>query len=166
MAMAEAAAFCFTSVHSARSAWMAETPDLEMQGLEKSFAGAPVVRGIDLEVRPGEYLALLGPSGSGKSTLLRLVAGFEAPDAGTLRLRGADMAGVPAFRRNINTVFQSYALFPHMNVFDNIAYGLRRRGVARAEIGRRVAEALALVALEGFGGRAPETLSGGEQHLL
>ncbi|GGC31162.1 spermidine/putrescine import ATP-binding protein PotA [Siccirubricoccus deserti] len=142
------------------------SPDLELIGIDKAFAGAPVVRDMSLAVRPGEFLALLGPSGSGKSTLLKLIAGFEAPDRGVVRLQGQDMAGVPPWRRNVNTVFQSYALFPHMTVFDNIAYGLRRKGVAKPEIARRVAAMLRLVALEDFGPRMPETLSGGEQQRV
>lgn len=115
---------------------------------------------------PGEFLALLGGSGSGKSTLLRLVAGFEMPDAGRVLLDGADLAPLPPHRRPVGMVFQGYALFPHLTVFDNVAYGLRRDGAARAEIARRVAEALALVGLEGLDRRRPHQLSGGQRQRV
>ncbi|MBE9605329.1 ABC transporter ATP-binding protein [Acetobacteraceae bacterium H6797] len=139
---------------------------LKVEGLVKRFAGHVALDGLDLEVAPGEFLALLGGSGSGKSTLLRLVAGFEAADAGRILLDGADLTGVPPHKRPLNMMFQSYALFPHLSVFDNVAYGLRREGVAREEIGRRVGEALALVHLTGFEARRPDKLSGGQKQRV
>ncbi|MCO6417172.1 ABC transporter ATP-binding protein [Siccirubricoccus sp. KC 17139] len=141
-------------------------PDLELIGIDKGFRGRQVLRQVSLAVQPGEFIAVLGPSGSGKSTLLKIAAGFEQPDSGSVRLQGEDVTTVPPYRRNINTVFQNYALFPHMTVFDNIAYGLRRKKVPAAEVKQRVAEALALVGLASFGPRQPETLSGGEQQRI
>ncbi|WP_187830202.1 ABC transporter ATP-binding protein [Siccirubricoccus phaeus] len=141
-------------------------PDLELIGIDKGFRGKQVLRRVSLEVQPGEFIAVLGPSGSGKSTLLKIAAGFEQPDSGTVRLQGEDVTAVPPYRRNINTVFQNYALFPHMSVFDNVAYGLRRKKVKPAEVTQRVGEALALVGLASFGPRQPETLSGGEQQRI
>jgi putrescine transport system ATP-binding protein len=117
-------------------------------------------------VAPGEFLALLGGSGSGKSTLLRLIAGFAAPDAGRILLDGADLAPLPPHRRPVGMMFQSYALFPHLSVFDNIAYGLRRDGVARPEIARRVAEALAMVGMAELARRRPHQLSGGQRQRV
>ena len=141
-------------------------PLLRIEGVSRRFGDTVALRDIDLEVRPGEFLALLGGSGSGKSTLLRLIAGFEAPDAGRILLRDQDLAGLPPHLRPVGMVFQSYALFPHLSVFDNIAYGLRREGVARPEIAVRVAAALALVGLEGFGPRRPHQLSGGQRQRV
>jgi ABC-type Fe3+/spermidine/putrescine transport system ATPase subunit len=102
-------------------------PDLEFSGVTKIFSGRAVVRRVSLAVQPGEFIAVLGPSGSGKSTLLKIAAGFEFPDEGCILLRGKDVTTEPPYRRNVNTVFQSYALFPHMSVADNVAYGLRRK---------------------------------------
>jgi spermidine/putrescine transport system ATP-binding protein len=144
-----------------------QNPDLELIGIDKLFRGRQVLRNVTLTVEPGEFIAVLGPSGSGKSTLLKIAAGFEAPEpGGTVWLQGRDITSEPPYRRNINTVFQNYALFPHMSVFENVAYGLRRSKVAGGEVKRRVAEALALVSLADFGGRVPETLSGGEQQRI
>lgn len=140
--------------------------DLVLAGLCKAFAGKAALTDVSLEVRAGEFIAILGPSGSGKSTLLKITAGFEQADAGQVHLQGQDVTEVPPHRRNVNTVFQSYALFPHMSVFDNVAYGLRRKKLGESEVRRRVADALALVALPDFGTRAPETLSGGEQQRI
>lgn len=140
--------------------------DLEFVGVEKRFHGQVVLRQVSLAVRPGEFIAVLGPSGSGKSTLLKIAAGFEHPEGGRVFLRGQDVTDEPPYRRNINTVFQNYALFPHMSVAENVAYGLRRKKVAAAEIGQRVAEALQLVGLGAFGPRSPGTLSGGEQQRI
>jgi spermidine/putrescine transport system ATP-binding protein len=142
------------------------TPDLEVVGLTKAFSGRTVLDNVSLRVNPGEFIAILGPSGSGKSTLLKITAGFEQADRGTVRLQGADVTDVPPYRRNINTVFQSYALFPHLSVFENVAYGLRRKPVREPELTNRVHAALALVDLAAFGPRAPETLSGGEQQRI
>ena len=139
---------------------------LRVEGLTKRFGTTLALDGLDLEVRPGELLALLGGSGSGKSTLLRLIAGFEAPDAGHILLQGRDLAGLPPHRRPLSMVFQNYALFPHLCVFDNIAYGLRREGRPKPEIAARVAEALALVDLEAFAMRRPHQLSGGQRQRV
>ncbi len=121
---------------------------------------------VTLAVAPGEFFSMLGPSGSGKTTCLRLIAGFEAPDAGEVWLEGRDVSAVPPYERDVNTVFQDYALFPHMNVAQNVAYGMRVRGVAPAERAQRAAEALALVKLEGFGERRPSQLSGGQKQRV
>ena len=145
-------------------------PAIELIGVTKEFAsaGATVVaaRDIDLQVAPGEFFSLLGPSGCGKTTTLRMLAGFEEPTSGRILLYGRDMVGVPPYRRDVNMVFQHYALFPHMNVHDNIAFGLRHKKVAKDEIGRRVAEALRLVELEGREQRRPRQLSGGQQQRV
>ncbi len=139
---------------------------LAVEGLTKRFGTAVALDGLGLEVRPGEFLALLGGSGSGKSTLLRLVAGFEAPDSGRILLEGRDLAGLPPHARPVGMMFQSYALFPHLSVFDNVAYGLRRERVAAAEIARRVGEALAMVGLEAMAARRPHQLSGGQRQRV
>ena len=139
---------------------------LSLRGLSKSFGETAALDRLDLDVAPGEFLTLLGGSGSGKSTLLRVVAGFEAADAGAVLLDGRDISGVPPYARPLNMMFQSYALFPHLSVANNVAYGLRRDGVPRAERERRVAEALALVGLQGFGARAPNRLSGGQRQRV
>ena len=136
---------------------------LLVQGLSKNFGAVRALDGLDLELREGEFLALLGGSGSGKSTLLRLVAGFETPDAGTIRIAGRDMAGLAPPARPCAMMFQSYALFPHLNVAENVGYGLRRAGTHSAA---RVAELLALVGLAGFGQRRPAQLSGGQQQRV
>src|SRR3954447_14122695 len=107
--------------------------DVVLQGVTKRYDEVLAVRGIDLAVERGEFVSLLGPSGCGKTTTLRLIAGFEQPDDGAIKIAGEDVRGLPAYRRDVNTVFQSYALFPHMSVLDNVAYGLRHRGMARAE---------------------------------
>ena len=124
------------------------------------------VDGVDLEVRQGEFITLLGPSGSGKTTTLRMIAGFTQPSAGGIEIDGADMTNVPPHRRDVGMVFQNYALFPHMTAAQNIAFPLEMRRIGRSEIRRRVAEALALVKLEGFGDRYPRQLSGGQQQRI
>jgi spermidine/putrescine transport system ATP-binding protein len=143
---------------------------IELVGVEKEFsAGGHDVRAVenvDLRIAEGEFFSLLGPSGCGKTTTLRMIAGFEEPTSGQILLHGRDMVGVPPFRRDVNMVFQQYALFPHMDVFENVAFGLRRKKVAKDEIGRRVAEALALVELEGREKRRPRQLSGGQQQRV
>jgi spermidine/putrescine transport system ATP-binding protein len=144
----------------------ADKADLELVGVHKNFGGKTVIENVNLRVRRGEFLAILGPSGSGKSTLLKIVAGFERQSSGAVYLQGADVSDLPPYRRNVNTVFQSYALFPHLSVFENVAYGLRRKKVDKQEIGVRVSEALELVDLAYFGNRSPETLSGGEQQRV
>jgi len=143
---------------------------IELVSVEKEFtAGGHDVRAVehvDLRIAEGEFFSLLGPSGCGKTTTLRMIAGFEEPTSGQILLHGRDMVGVPPFRRDVNMVFQQYALFPHMDVFENVAFGLRRKKVAKDEIARRVAEALALVELEGREKRRPRQLSGGQQQRV
>ncbi|WP_270933439.1 ABC transporter ATP-binding protein [Falsiroseomonas oryzae] len=141
----------------------AAEPFLRIEGVTKRFGGFAALDGIDLSIYRGEFFALLGGSGSGKSTLLRILAGLERPDAGRVVLDGQDMAGVPAHARPVNMMFQSYALFPHMTVAQNIAFGLRMDGVPRAAARERVAEMLALVRMEGFEARRPAALSGGQR---
>jgi putrescine transport system ATP-binding protein len=138
-------------------------PLLRIEGVSKRFGGFAAVDGVTLSIQRGEFFALLGGSGSGKSTLLRMLAGLIQPDAGRIVLDGQDMAGVPAHARPVNMMFQSYALFPHMNVAQNIAFGLRMDGAPKTLIRERVAEMLALVRMEGFGDRKPAMLSGGQR---
>ncbi len=139
---------------------------LRARGITKAFGAVVALDALDLDIAPGEFFALLGGSGSGKSTLLRIIAGFEAPDAGRVLLDGADIVATPPWARPINMMFQSYALFPHLSVADNVAYGLRRGGVAKAEAARRVADALAMVGLAGLDRRRPHQLSGGQQQRV
>jgi len=139
-------------------------PLLRLEGVGKRFGGASAVDAVDLALARNEVFCLLGPSGCGKSTLLRLIAGFEHPDTGTIRLDGTDITALPAHRRPINMMFQSYALFPHMTVARNVAYGLDRLG--RAEQAQRVETLLKLVRLDGFGARRPDTLSGGQRQRV
>jgi spermidine/putrescine transport system ATP-binding protein len=140
--------------------------EIRLVGLVKRFEDVTAVDGVDLEVPGGEFFALLGPSGCGKTTTLRLVAGFEQPTGGRILLDGVDMARTPPHKRKVNTVFQSYALFPFLNVHDNVAFGLRFQDVPRAEARRRVGEALALVQLQGLERRRPAQLSGGQQQRV
>jgi spermidine/putrescine transport system ATP-binding protein len=139
---------------------------VELVELRRQFADVVAVDGIDLHIPAGEFFSLLGPSGCGKTTTLRLIAGFERPDGGRILLDGVDMAATPPHRRRVNTVFQSYALFPHLDVFDNVAFGLRRQGEKRAEIRRRVSEVLAGVRLDGLDRRRTSQLSGGQQQRV
>ncbi|MBS0526935.1 MAG: ABC transporter ATP-binding protein [Proteobacteria bacterium] len=141
-------------------------PIVRIEGLTKRFGEVPAVAGVDLEIARGELFALLGGSGCGKTTLLRMIAGFETPDTGRVIIDGQDMTGVPPHKRPVNMMFQSYALFPHLDVAGNIAYGLKREGVARAEIAQRVAEVLSLVKLDGLGSRRPAQLSGGQRQRV
>ena len=137
---------------------------MALRGVTKSYGETRAADGVTLEIRRGEFFSLLGPSGCGKSTLMRLVAGFEAPDAGTIELAGADMARVPAHKRDVNMVFQNYALFPHLDVAGNVAFGLK---IMKADdIPGRVAAALGKVGLAGYEKRTPSTLSGGEQQRV
>jgi putative spermidine/putrescine transport system ATP-binding protein len=139
---------------------------VSLRGLTKRYGRVTAVDGIDLDIREGELLTLLGPSGSGKTTTLRMVAGFELPSEGTIHLGGVDVTGRPPFERDVNTVFQDYALFPHMSVAGNVDYGLRVRKVAKAERRERVAAALARVRLDDFGERRPSQLSGGQRQRV
>ncbi|MBR0683455.1 ABC transporter ATP-binding protein [Roseomonas eburnea] len=139
---------------------------LRAEALTRRFGAMLALDALDLEIAEGEFFALLGGSGSGKSTLLRIIAGFEAPDSGRLLLDGHDIAATPPWARPVNMMFQSYALFPHMSVADNVAYGLRRAGVARGDIAARTASALAMVGLDGFERRRPHQLSGGQKQRV
>jgi putative spermidine/putrescine transport system ATP-binding protein len=144
----------------------AVTSAIRLRGLRKTFGSVVAVDGIDLDITDGEFFAVLGPSGSGKTTVLRMIAGFETPTAGTIELAGVDATRVPPFRRDVNTVFQDYALFPHMTVAENVAYGLRVRRVPRAERDRRVGEVLEMVRLPDVRSRRPAELSGGQRQRI
>jgi len=149
-----------------RQGGQTRTAELCIEGVTKRFGEVLALDGVSLEVAEGELLTILGPSGSGKTTLLKVVAGFETPDAGTVRVDGAAITALPPARRDIGMVFQNYALFPHLTVKGNVAFPLEMRNVARAEIERRVAEALALVELKGYEARLPRQLSGGQQQRV
>ncbi len=140
--------------------------EVRLESLVKRFGGVVAVDGIDVHMPPGEFFTLVGPSGCGKTTTLRMIAGFERPTSGHILLDGVDVAQTPPHRRNVNTVFQSYALFPHLNVADNVAFGLKYKRVTRDERRRRVSEMLSLVRLAGFEGRKPDQLSGGQQQRV
>lgn len=139
---------------------------LELQGIVKAFDGNNVLNGINLSLREGEFVTILGPSGCGKTTCLRIIAGLETADAGHVLLNGSDISGIPAEKRDVNTVFQSYALFPHMTVAENIGYGLKLKKYSKAEIKKAVSEMLAVVQLEGFEKRSVTTLSGGQSQRV
>jgi putrescine transport system ATP-binding protein len=145
---------------------LADGPLLRIEGVVKKFGGFRAVDGVSLDIRAGEFFALLGPSGCGKTTLLRMLAGFETPDEGRILLDGRDIAHVLPHERPINMMFQNYALFPHLSVRDNIAFGLRRAGMARADIDTRVAEMVALVKLGGLEKRMADQLSGGQRQRV
>jgi len=140
--------------------------DVSLDGVTKRFGDVTAVDGITLEIEQGEFFSLLGPSGCGKTTTLRMIGGFEEPSGGTIYLGGGDVTNLPPYRRNVNTVFQSYALFPHLSIFENIAFGLRRKKVGKSEIDRRVKESLELVDLPGFETRKATQLSGGQQQRV
>ncbi|HEV7259740.1 MAG TPA: ABC transporter ATP-binding protein [Bosea sp. (in: a-proteobacteria)] len=156
------------SVRRAFQPWNdpAAKPLVEFRNVVKRFGPVTAVSDLSLSLYPREFFALLGPSGCGKSTLMRMLAGFERPDAGEILLDGVDVTAVPPHLRPVNMMFQSYALFPHLSVADNVAYGLKREGLPRAEITRRVEEMLGLVKLEGLGRRRPEQLSGGQRQRV
>jgi len=141
-------------------------PLLSVSGVTKKYGAVVALEGVSLEVGAGEFFALLGPSGCGKTTLMRCIAGFEAPDAGRLTLNGADLSGVPPHRRPVNMMFQSYALFPHLDVFENVAFGLRRKGESAETIKTRVAELLEMTQLAPFGARRINELSGGQRQRV
>ncbi|QCR36411.1 spermidine/putrescine ABC transporter ATP-binding protein PotA [Nissabacter sp. SGAir0207] len=145
---------------------LAPTPLVTLSGLSKAFDGKTIIRDLNLTINHGEFLTLLGPSGCGKTTVLRLIAGLEETDTGRIVLDGQEITAVPAEQRNVNTVFQSYALFPHMSVFENVAFGLRMQKTAAAEITARVTEALRMVQLDEFAQRRPHQLSGGQQQRV
>jgi putative spermidine/putrescine transport system ATP-binding protein len=142
------------------------TPAIRLVGLQKRFGDVVAVAGIDLDVAEGEFFSMLGPSGSGKTTTLRMIAGFERPSGGRIELHGQEVEDLPPFERNVNTVFQDYALFPHMSVGDNVGYGLLVRKVPKPERTRRVSEALAMVRLGGYERRRPSQLSGGQRQRV
>jgi spermidine/putrescine transport system ATP-binding protein len=139
---------------------------VELQGVTKRFGTMTAVDSLDLLVQPGEFLSLLGPSGCGKTTTLRMLAGFEQPDDGFIRISGEYVQGIPPYKRDVNTVFQHYALFPHMTVSENVAYGLRQKGVPKAQVGTRVAEALDMVKMTKLAERKPRQMSGGQQQRV
>jgi putative spermidine/putrescine transport system ATP-binding protein len=143
-----------------------ELPAVRLDGVVKRFGDVAAVDGIDLEIADGEFFSMLGPSGSGKTTTLRMIAGFEVPTEGTIELHGRDITGVPPFDRDVNTVFQDYALFPHMSVVDNVGYGLVVRKVPADERRRRIADAMRMVRLEGYEQRRPAQLSGGQRQRV
>ena len=140
--------------------------DVRLDRVTKTFGDVRAVDDLSLDIEQGEFFSLLGPSGCGKTTSLRMIGGFEEPTTGTIYLAGGDVTGLPPYRRDVNTVFQSYALFPHLDVFENVAFGLRRKKVDRSEVQRRVAESLRLVDLPGFERRKPSQLSGGQQQRV
>ena len=154
------------SGRTARGSAESAEPVLELCGLRRRYGGFTAVQDLTLQVQAGEFFALLGASGCGKTTTLRLVAGFEHPDAGTIRLHGQDVTAWPAHRRPVNTVFQNYALFPHLSVWDNVAFGPRSGGLAGVELRRRVGEALEVVRLSELARRRPRQLSGGQQQRV
>lgn len=142
------------------------TGAVRIDGVTKRYGTAVAVDDLTLDVRPGEFLSLLGPSGCGKTTTLRMIAGFEYPDAGDIRISGRSVLNQPPYRREVNTVFQAYALFPHLSVAENVAYGLQQRRVPKAEQRQRVSEALDMVQLRSFADRKPTQLSGGQQQRI
>jgi putative spermidine/putrescine transport system ATP-binding protein len=148
------------------SATIQAAVDVRLVGVRKAYGDVVAVDHVDLEIEPGEFFTLLGPSGSGKTTTLRLIAGFERPDAGRVELSGVDVTNRAPYERDVNTVFQDYALFPHMTVAENVAYGLRVKNVPRAERKRRVEEILRVVRLPDVGGRKPIQLSGGQRQRI
>jgi len=143
-----------------------DTPFIRIENLRKEFDGFAAVDGIDLDITKGELFAILGGSGCGKSTLLRMLAGFETPDTGRIMLDGVDLTELPPYERPVNMMFQSYALFPHMSVADNVAYGLKKEGCDKAEVEQRVNDMLQLVQLQDFANRKPQQLSGGQQQRV
>ena len=140
--------------------------DVRLERVTKRFGDAVAVDDLSLDVAEGEFFSLLGPSGCGKTTTLRMIGGFEEPTLGTIYLGGRDVTDLPPYKRDVNTVFQSYALFPHLDVFENVAFGLKRRRVAKEEIKERVEDALRLVQMTGFGQRKPGQMSGGQQQRV
>jgi spermidine/putrescine transport system ATP-binding protein len=163
-----------TTREASDAAWDSQAPNVEygyrvavrLSNVSKRFGEFVAVEDLSLDIYEGEFFSLLGPSGCGKTTTLRMIAGFEEPTEGEISVAGQEVQGVPPYRRPVNTVFQSYAIFPHLNVFDNVAFGLRRAGVKGEELRRRVTEACAMVQLEGFEKRKPSMLSGGQQQRV
>ena len=145
---------------------LSERGSVELEGVTKRFGTMVAVDKMNLIVKPGEFLSLLGPSGCGKTTTLRMLAGFEQPDEGYIRISGSYVQGIPPFKRDVNTVFQHYALFPHMTVSENVAYGLRQKGVPKSQVATRVAEALDMVKMTKLANRKPRQMSGGQQQRV
>jgi spermidine/putrescine transport system ATP-binding protein len=141
-------------------------PDISLKQVTKRFGETVAVDGVSLDIAQGSFVAMLGPSGCGKTTTLRMIGGFEAPTDGTIELAGREVTHKPPYQRDVNTVFQSYALFPHLTIERNVAFGLQRKKVPKAELRQRVAEALELVELQGYGNRKPAQLSGGQQQRV
>ncbi|NBB16219.1 polyamine ABC transporter ATP-binding protein [Caulobacter sp. SLTY] len=156
------------AVRSSFAPWNdpAAVPLVRFEGVSKRFGDHTAVNDVSLDIYPGEFFALLGPSGCGKTTLMRMLAGFETPDAGRITLGGEDLAGIPPHRRPVNMMFQSYALFPHLSVEQNVAFGLKQEGMPKAEIAARVVEMLDLVKLKPFARRKPDQLSGGQKQRV
>jgi ABC-type Fe3+/spermidine/putrescine transport system ATPase subunit len=154
------------SVAQATEKALQAVPLLEVRSVSKQFGAQAVLRDVSLRVAAGEFLTILGESGSGKTTLLRLIAGFERPDSGEIWMAGKRLDSLPPYHRRVNTVFQSYALFPHLSVVENVAYGLRIQGIAKTEIGKRVEEALAMVKMGEYEHSSPVKLSGGQQQRV
>jgi spermidine/putrescine transport system ATP-binding protein len=159
-----------TDTTAVETAWNSASLDqrgsVELQGVTKRFGTMVAVDSLNLQVRPGEFLSLLGPSGCGKTTTLRMLAGFEQPDEGFIRISGQYVQGIPPYKRDVNTVFQHYALFPHMSVSENVAYGLRQKGVNKSDIATRVHEALDMVKMTKLAERRPRQMSGGQQQRV
>jgi putative spermidine/putrescine transport system ATP-binding protein len=155
-----------TQPEAPASGAVAGAPDVRLTSLRKTYGDVVAVDSVDLEVAQGEFFTMLGPSGSGKTTTLRMIAGFEQPDAGAVELAGEDVTGVPPYDRSVNTVFQDYALFPHMSVADNVEYGMRVAGIDSGERARRRDEALEMVRLGDYGDRKPSELSGGQRQRV
>ena len=145
---------------------MADDPIIRIRNVSKSFGAVTAVKAVSLDIGRGEFFSLLGPSGCGKTTLLRMLAGFEMPTSGTIEIDGADVTATPPYQRPVNMVFQNYAIFPHLNVHENIAFGLRKERLTAGELARRVDEALALIRLEGYGARRANELSGGQRQRV
>ena len=139
---------------------------IEMRDVVKRFGDVAAVDHVSMQIRDGEFFSMLGPSGCGKTTSLRMIAGFEYPTSGEICLNGQPIGNIPAFQRSVNTVFQSYALFPHMTVAENVAFGLEMKKVPKDEIGKRVVEALDMVRLSSYGERKPRQMSGGQQQRV
>jgi len=166
MISAEGTAIGAQSVHRPSAGNSLDEPAVRLVDVRKTYAEVVAVERLSLEVTAGEFFTMLGPSGSGKTTTLRMIAGFEMPDSGSIKLHGVDVTGSAPYERPVNTVFQDYALFPHMNVLDNVAYGLRVKGVSKSERRERAAEALRMVRLPGVEARRPIQLSGGQRQRV
>ena len=146
-------------MHSVQSA-------IRLSNVVKTFGEVRAVNGVNLDIKHGEFFAMLGPSGSGKTTVLRMIAGFEMPDSGSIEIDGVEVSDTPPFNRDVNTVFQDYALFPHMNVLDNVEYGLKVKKVAKSERKERALKALGRVKLSGYENRKPSQISGGQRQRV